>query len=75
MEARPDVPSAWLEVDAYDYELPEGLIAHEPSAERGGSRLLLCGGLEVVPFGRILEVARAGDRPKERAGGGGGRRR
>lgn len=61
MEARPGVPSAWLEVDAYDYELPEGLIAHEPAAERSGSRLLLCGATEVVPFGRILEVARAGD--------------
>jgi len=47
----------------FDYELPPGLIAQEPSAERGASRLLVLGGGGVADrmFADLPELVPAGD--------------
>lgn len=48
---------------SYDYALPEGLIAHEPVAERSGSRLLICRGPDrrLGHFDQVIDTLRAGD--------------
>jgi S-adenosylmethionine:tRNA ribosyltransferase-isomerase len=47
----------------FDYDLPPGLIAQEPRAERGASRLLVlgAGGLEDRAFTDLLTLVPAGD--------------
>ncbi len=52
-----------LHTDDYDYDLPPELIAHQPAAERTGSRLMVVQGHErqVVPFGEIGSFLRPGD--------------
>lgn len=52
------------EVAAYDYALPETLIAHEPAARRDASRLLVLGAgetLEHRTFAEFPSLLRAGD--------------
>lgn len=52
-------------LDAYDYELPEELIAHTPCERRDMSRLLVLdrstGGMEHRHFGDLGDYLRAGD--------------
>lgn len=52
-------------VSDFDFELPETLIAQEPPAERGGSRLLVLdrssGSVEHRTFSALPEYLRAGD--------------
>lgn len=51
-------------VEAYDYNLPPHLIAHQPAAERAKSRLMVCGAGErhIGSFGEeILKHLREGD--------------
>jgi len=48
-----------VDVDAFDFELPESLIAQDPPAERGGSRLLVLNRQTgVVEHTRFTDVAR-----------------
>ncbi len=53
------------DLDAYDYELDEALIADEPAARRDGSKLLVYDGLEQTieheRFHRLGAYLRAGD--------------
>jgi S-adenosylmethionine:tRNA ribosyltransferase-isomerase len=52
------------EVAAYDYELPEALVAHEPAARREQARLLVVGAgdeLEDRTFAAFPDVLRRGD--------------
>jgi S-adenosylmethionine:tRNA ribosyltransferase-isomerase len=52
------------DVTAYDYALPEELIAHEPAARRDEARLLVVradGGLEHRTFSEFPRLLRAGD--------------
>jgi S-adenosylmethionine:tRNA ribosyltransferase-isomerase len=50
-------------IDGYDYDLPPELIAHQPSPDRAGSRLLICEGEQrrLEPFGALVEALRPGD--------------
>ncbi len=51
-------------LDAYDYDLPEGLIATEPAPDRTGSRLLVdsgTGGLDHRRFADLPRYLRPGD--------------
>ena len=54
-----------MDVADFDFELPESLIAQEPPAERGGSRLLVLdratGAVSHTRFDAIGEHLRAGD--------------
>src|SRR6266498_3304800 len=54
-----------MDVSQFDFELPDELIAQEPSAERGGSRLLVVnratGDLEHVMFNDLSRFLRRGD--------------
>jgi len=49
----------------FDFELPDGLIAQEPPATRGDSRLLVLyrdtGRIEHTLFSRVADVLRRGD--------------
>ena len=36
----PSIPSARMHIRDFDYDLPADLIAQEPTADRGGARLL-----------------------------------
>lgn len=52
------------ELDAYDFELPDALIARAPAAERSASRLLhlpAAGGLEDRRFAELDALLRPGD--------------
>jgi S-adenosylmethionine:tRNA ribosyltransferase-isomerase len=52
------------EVAAYDYPLPDALIAHEPAPERDASRLLVVrpdGSFEHRTFAAFADLLRAGD--------------
>ena len=52
-------------IDEFDYQLPEELIAQEPPANRGESRMLVldpaAGTMEIVPFSRFSEYLNPGD--------------
>jgi S-adenosylmethionine:tRNA ribosyltransferase-isomerase len=52
-------------VSDFDFDLPADLIAQEPAAERGGSRLLVLrrdsGSVEHTTFARIADFLRSGD--------------
>lgn len=52
-------------ISEFDYDLPEELIAQQPSPERGGSRMLVLdpasGDMEIVPFTRFPEYMDTGD--------------
>jgi S-adenosylmethionine:tRNA ribosyltransferase-isomerase len=52
-------------IDAYDYDLPPGLVAQEPLAERSASRLLVLdratGQLSHRAFGDLPDLLRPGD--------------
>jgi S-adenosylmethionine:tRNA ribosyltransferase-isomerase len=54
-----------LPTSAYDYELPAGLIAHHPAAQRDASRLLVIdratGGMRHRVFRDVLELIEPGD--------------
>ena len=54
-----------MEVSAFDFELPEELIAQEPSERRGDSRLMVLdrgsGAIEHTTFAAIGDFLRAGD--------------
>jgi S-adenosylmethionine:tRNA ribosyltransferase-isomerase len=54
-----------VDVDAFDFNLPEELIAQDPPAERGGSRLLVLdrstGATQHASFAAIGTFLRAGD--------------
>lgn len=54
-----------MDVGDFDFELPAELIAQEPPAERGGSRLLVLdrktGAVRDSEFGRLVEFLKAGD--------------
>jgi S-adenosylmethionine:tRNA ribosyltransferase-isomerase len=54
-----------VDVSAFDFSLPDELIAQEPPAERGGSRLLVLdranGAIEHAMFTEIARYLRAGD--------------
>jgi len=54
-----------LDVSDFDFDLPEALIAQEPAAERGRSRLLVLsretGAITHSRFDRIADFLRAGD--------------
>ena len=54
-----------MQVSDFDFDLPEELIAQEPPAERGRSRLLVLsrstGGITHATFDRLGEFLRAGD--------------
>ena len=54
-----------MDVAAFDFALPDELIAQEPSPERGGSRLLVLdratGAIEHAMFKDIVHVLKAGD--------------
>lgn len=56
------MPERRYTLSDFDYELPPGLIAQEPSRERGGSRLLLVGGaLQDRQFVELPEFLAPGD--------------
>jgi S-adenosylmethionine:tRNA ribosyltransferase-isomerase len=54
-----------MDVSEFDFDLPEALIAQQPSPERGGSRLLVVrraeGTVEHTVFVRIADYLRRGD--------------
>lgn len=54
-----------MNVADFDFDLPEDLIAQDPPAERGGSRLLMLdragGGVEHHRFAELPSLLRAGD--------------
>ena len=53
-----------MNVDEFDFELPEALIAQDPPKERGGSRLLVVhrdGGIEHTAFTKLSEYLVPGD--------------
>lgn len=54
-----------MEIEDFDYELPEGLIAEEPEKERDGSRLMVIdkasGSISHRAFPDIMEYLKSGD--------------
>jgi S-adenosylmethionine:tRNA ribosyltransferase-isomerase len=53
-----------MNVDEFDFELPDSLIAQDPPQERGGSRLLVVhrtGGIEHTAFANLAEYLVPGD--------------
>src|SRR5258706_3983927 len=53
-----------MNVDAFDFDLPDDLIAQDPPEERGGSRLLVLhrtGNLEHSAFANLTEYLVPGD--------------
>jgi S-adenosylmethionine:tRNA ribosyltransferase-isomerase len=53
-----------MNVDEFDFELPDALIAQDPPQERGGSRLLVVhrtGGIEHTAFANLAEYLVPGD--------------
>jgi len=53
-----------MNIDQFDFELPDGLIAQNPPKERGGSRLLVLhrtGGIEHTAFANLAEYLVPGD--------------
>ncbi len=54
-----------MNIDEFDYELPEELIAQEPPEHRGESRMLVLnpasGDMEIVPFFRFADYLDCGD--------------
>ena len=53
-----------MNVDEFDFELPDSLIAQDPPKERGGSRLLVVrrtGGIEHTAFANLAEFLVPGD--------------
>ena len=53
-----------MNVDEFDFELPDALIAQDPPKERGGSRLLVVhrtGGIEHTAFANLAEYLVPGD--------------
>ncbi len=63
--ATSDVDRSFDDVSLYDYELPEGLIAKEPLAERDASRLLVLdrqtGAIQHRGIRELAELLRPGD--------------
>ena len=52
-----------LSIDEFDYELPSGLIAQDPGAERSGSRLLCVGAASIADrrFSELPQLLAPGD--------------
>jgi S-adenosylmethionine:tRNA ribosyltransferase-isomerase len=50
-----------MQVDEFDYELPDGAIAQEPIEPRDASRLLLASDLEEIPFRAFPTLLDEGD--------------
>lgn len=54
-----------MRTDAFEYDLPEERIAHQPAPERSNSRLMVVhrqtGALEITTFRRLGEYLRPGD--------------